>query len=154
MASFWVLLVTWLSFAKVTRAVEICPLCETALHIPKRFDYHVGNGRTCLNVYLDIAKLDPTSVQCLSEQILYRAPCCDDAEPAYVPIPPTQAPVYSGPVGNEPPCPVCGTDEYPGIPSAFVKARYVGDFNCAQLYDRGLHGLIPWFMCGPLQDFT
>jgi len=44
--------------------------------------------------------------------------------------------------------------EYPGIPQAIVVARYVGQFTCHQLYGRGLHGMIPNYMCGPLQDFA
>ena len=63
-------------------------------------------------------------------------------------------PAYVGPVGNQPTCPICGTSEYPGIPFAFVVARYVGSYTCEQLYGRGLHGMIPDFMCGPLQDFA
>ena len=55
---------------------------------------------------------------------------------------------------NEPECPICGTYEYPGNPDEYIQARYVGEFSCGQFYDRGLHGLIPAFMCGPLQNFA
>lgn len=44
--------------------------------------------------------------------------------------------------------------EYPGIPNAFIVARYVGEYTCDQLYGRGLNGMTPDFMCGPLQDFA
>lgn len=67
---------------------------------------------------------------------------------------PTNPPVYSGPVGDEPICPICGTMEYPGIPQAFIVARYVGEYTCDQLYGRGLNGMTPDYMCGPLQDFA
>lgn len=61
---------------------------------------------------------------------------------------------YTGEVGNEPICPICGTEEYPGNPNANIVARYVGQYTCAQLYSRGYHGVTPNFMCGPLQDFA
>lgn len=67
---------------------------------------------------------------------------------------PSAIQTYSGPVGNEPRCPICRTDEYPGLPNGFIVARYVGEFFCKDLYGRGLHGMIPDFMCGPLQDFA
>ncbi len=44
--------------------------------------------------------------------------------------------------------------EYPGIPYAFIVARYVGEYTCDQLYGRGLNGMTPGYMCGPLQDFA
>lgn len=83
-------------------------------------------------------------------------PCCADTASAaprsdFVSSGPRP---YTGPVGSEPDCPICGNLEYPGLPYAFVIARYVGEFNCDQLYGRGLHGMIPDFMCGALQDFT
>ena len=62
--------------------------------------------------------------------------------------------VYPGPFGNEPTCQICGTAEYPGKPFEFIIARYVGEYSCAQLYYRGLNGLIDETLCGPLQDFA
>lgn len=80
--------------------------------------------------------------------------CCSANEPVAFNFAPTNPPVYSGPTGNEPLCPICGTMEYPGNPGAFIVARYVGEFTCDQLYGRGLNGMTPDFMCGPLQDFA
>lgn len=80
--------------------------------------------------------------------------CCGDANSDDGGFQPSSPPVYDGPVGDEPDCPICGTMEYPGIPNAFVVARYVGEYTCAQLYGRGLNGMTPSFMCGPLQDFA
>lgn len=80
--------------------------------------------------------------------------CCGDEEPEGYATIPVSSPTYSGPYGDEPDCPICGTDEYPGIPGAIIVARYVGEYTCSQLYNRGLNGLIPEFMCGPLQDFA
>jgi hypothetical protein len=133
---------------------QICPLCATALIIPRRFQYYVAQGKTCLNVYVDIAPLNPSSSQCRSQQTAYRELCCGATNPPVRFSAPTGPPPYNGPEGNEPDCPICGTTEYPGLPTAFIRARYVGDYSCAQLYNRGLHGLIPNFMCGPLQDYA
>lgn len=63
-------------------------------------------------------------------------------------------PAYTGPVGDEPDCPVCGTSEYPGKPNQLIVARYVGQYTCGQLFTRGFHGLTPDYMCGALQDYT
>jgi len=32
--------------------------------------------------------------------------------------------------------------------------RYLGTFNCAEYYDRGRHGLVPAYLCGPLQKYA
>ena len=86
-----------------------------------------------------------------------QAACCNAAEPA---TPSAAAAVtstaaaYSGPVGNEGVCNICKDGSYPGIPYGFIVARYVGEYTCEQLYGRGLHGMIPNYMCGPLQDFA
>ena len=141
----------FLSLVQAIHAEDICPLCESEGTIPVRMEYHVGGGETCLTKYLSIAELDPNSQACRSQQSTYREMCCGDDEPPSIPSAP---PVYSGPTGNEPLCPICRTMEYPGIPSAIVNARYVGDFSCSQLYDRGMHGLISWNMCPSLQDFA
>lgn len=85
-----------------------------------------------------------------------QASCCNAAQPA-VPSAATQSsgvPAYSGPTGTEPTCNICRDGSYPGIPYGFVIARYVGEYTCDQLYGRGLHGMIPMYMCGPLQDFS
>jgi len=63
-------------------------------------------------------------------------------------------PPYEGQIGDAPDCPICRTKEYPGKPNQFIIARYVGEFTCAQLFQRGYHGMIPKTMCGPLQDFA
>ena len=140
-----------LALIAVVHANEICPLCESEDIIPKRMEFHVGGGETCLSVYLDTAELNPNSQKCRNQQNAYRKMCCGDDEPLPIPSAP---PVYSGPVGNEPMCPICRTMEYPGIPTAMINARYVGVYSCAQLYDRGLNGLISWNMCPSLQDFA
>ena len=142
-------------FSLLTKTVNaLCPLCSSAGVVPPQLQYVVSAGRTCLNVYLDLAGLSPSSSQCIQQQQLYRNVCCSSTAPPPTYIPPTPAPVYNGPVGNNPVCPICGTLEYPGIPSGFIVARYVGDYSCRQLYDLGLHGLIKDFMCKPLQIYA
>ncbi len=89
-----------------------------------------------------------------SKKALAQSICCNAATAVTQPAVTTVIPAYTGPVGSEPSCPICRTNEYPGIPYAFIVARYVGEFTCDQLYGRGLHGMIPSYMCGPLQDFA
>ena len=112
--------------------------------------------RTCVDVYLDLVMIDETSDECAAQKTAHQELCCsiEEPEPVYVYSAPTAPPVYSGPVGDEPDCPICDSMEYPGLPNAFIVARYVGEYTCSQLYNRGFHGLIPNFMCGPLQDFA
>lgn len=139
--------------AQCTNMVQ-CPLCATAATIPVRLSYQVSSTQTCLDVYLALGKLNSTDPTCSNQQALYRNVCCNATQPASLTNHPTSAPVYTGPVGSQPNCPICGTLEYPGIPSAFIVARYVGSYSCAQLYDLGLHGLIPSNMCTPLQLYA
>jgi hypothetical protein len=63
-------------------------------------------------------------------------------------------PSYTGPVGTERDCPICGTSEYPGKPNQLIVARYVGEYTCGQLFARGFHGMTPSYMCDSLQDFA
>ena len=87
----------------------------------------------------------------------YRDGCCNpdaDVTATSSSLTPT-LPDYNGPVGPEPTCPVCGgTNEYPGRPNQLIVARYVGEYTCGQLFNRGFHGMVPGYMCGALQDFT
>jgi len=43
---------------------------------------------------------------------------------------------------------------YPEVPRYIFSTRYLGTYSCAEYYDRGLHGLIPAYLCGPLQDYA
>ena len=132
-------------------SANICSLCETPTDFPKRWTYRFPDGRTCKDLYLALGRFSPTSASCISQKDLYQSACCDDAEPEFV-HPPSAAP--SRTQGDEPVCKICKTDEFPGIPGAGIVARYVGTFSCRQLYWRGLDGLIPGFMCGPLTDYA
>jgi hypothetical protein len=146
---------TLLAGLSVLTIVEsFCPLCETAADQVKRWGFRLQDGRTCTEVYLELAGLSPSDASCIADKEANQEDCCGDEEPEPYDFPPTAPPQYQGPFGDEPDCKICGTDEYPGIPNAFIYARYVGEFNCKTLYDRGLNGMTPWFMCGPLQDFA
>ena len=147
--SCWVLLATAVSVAEA-----VCPLCETLQDYPKRMQFLVAPGTRCQDIYVDLGRYQPTDQFCIRSKNLYQELCCGDEEPEPI-VAPTEPPVFTGPRGPEPDCYVCReTNEFPGIPNQFIVARYVGDYTCAQLYQRGNNGYIPWFMCGPLQDFT
>ena len=142
-----------LQVVEATNMIQ-CPLCSSAATLPTRLSYQVDSTQTCLDVYLAMGKLNSTDPQCINQQTSYRDACCNATLSASFTPHPSSAPVYTGTVGDQPNCPICGTLEYPGIPSGYIVARYVGDYSCAQLYDRGLHGLIPNFMCVPLQNYA
>jgi hypothetical protein len=146
--SCWVLLSAFLSVAEA-----VCPLCETLQDYPKRMQFLVAPGVRCQDIYVELGRYQPGDAYCRRSKNLYQELCCGDEEPDPI-VAPTEPPVYNGPKGPEPDCPVCKNGDFPGYPNQFIIARYVGDYTCEQLYHRGYNGLIPWFMCGPLQDFT
>jgi hypothetical protein len=143
-----------LSLFSLVQSAEICPLCETLGDFPKRWGFQLKDGRTCQAVYSALLSLDGDSSQCQAEKQVAQELCCGEAEPDPFDLPPGSAPVYSGPSGDEPNCPICGTMEYPGLPNVVIQARYVGQYSCGQFFDRGMHGMTPSFMCGPLQNYA
>lgn len=134
---------------------NFCPLCETYAQLPIRPDFPIDcdASYSCLNLYLDLSSINDSDPECTNLKTKHQATCCDEEEPIQE-CTPSPAPHYDGPTGDEPDCPICGTLEFPGIPDKLIIARYVGEYTCGQLYDRGLHGLTPGFICGPLQDFA
>lgn len=40
------------------------------------------------------------------------------------------------------------------MPHFAFSTRYLGTFSCAEYYERGLHGLVPAYLCGPLQKYA
>lgn len=137
----------------LSSAAAVCPLCETPADLPVWWQHRLPDGRTCQDIYLFLASYTEGDAVCQAEKAYAQQTCCSEEEPD-VNFSPTSAPIYNGPFGDEPDCPICGTLEFPGIPNAFIVARYVGEFTCEQLYHRGLNGMTPGFMCGPLQDFA
>lgn len=59
------------------------------------------------------------------------------------------------PTGPEPICPICrAVDKFPSNANEIIRIRYFGDNTCAELFDLGLNGDIPEFLCGVTQDFS
>eukprot|EP00934_Nitzschia_sp_Nitz4_P005157 Nitzschia sp. Nitz4//scaffold68_size99682//14636//15486//NITZ4_004553-RA/size99682-snap-gene-0.0-mRNA-1//1//CDS//3329556560//5147//frame0 len=137
-----------LSLLDLVSGQSMCPLCASFAETPTRWTYTFSDGRTCTDIYMELSTVLASDDYCQEQKDIAQAICCGDADV------PTPAPVYSGGTGSEPECPICGTDEYPGIPNSYLVIRYVGSYTCGQLYERGLHGLIPEFMCGPVQDYA
>mmetsp|Transcript_69813 Transcript_69813/g.202585 ORF Transcript_69813/g.202585 Transcript_69813/m.202585 type:complete len:295 (-) Transcript_69813:31-915(-) len=148
------ILSTMVSMVQGQTSGSICPLCATPADLPTSWnDVVPGDGRTCRQIYLFLGEMSSNDPRCQPMKDVAQGPCCNGSGGGGGSRP-TNPPPYTGPVGNEPACPICGTMEYPGIPNAFIVARYVGEFTCDQLYGRGLNGMTPYFMCGPLQDFA
>ena len=40
------------------------------------------------------------------------------------------------------------------MPHFTFSTRYLGTYSCGGYYERGLHGLIPAYLCGPLQKYA
>lgn len=153
-------LATLASLFSTSSAQYDCSLCPYAGQLPARWDYALyvnGVVKSCKDLYLEMPALPTYDGTCDNFRGQAQAACCNAAEPA---TPSVAAAVsntpaaYSGPVGNEGVCNICKDASYPGIPYGFIVARYVGEYTCEQLYGRGLHGMIPNYMCGPLQDFA
>lgn len=143
-----------LSLFSLVQSAQICPLCETPADFPKRWGFQLQDGRTCQAVYSALLSLDGNGSECQAGKQVAQELCCGEDEPEPFDLSPAARPVYGGPFGDEPDCPICGTREYPGIPDEIIQARYVGMFTCAQFFDRGLNGMTPSFMCGPLQIYA
>ena len=150
------------SYSQINPSIETpppsqCYLCEgSTLPPPQRQSVTPpGSDMMCLDIYTNSLSLGPSL--CATEKSSFQDYCCgiatnggggeDDGPSCYSGI--------SGiGIGNEPVCLLCGTYEPPGIPLSSIQMRYIGDFTCGQLYDRGLNGFILASMCGPLQDFA
>ncbi|CAJ1959556.1 unnamed protein product [Cylindrotheca closterium] len=110
-------------------------------------------GTTCFDVYKSILIAEDLET-CNANRAKYQEICCGDGDLSLCYTGPTLAPVYMGETGDEPSCKLCGTDEYPGLPHYTFSTRYLGTFSCAAYYDRGRHGLVPAYLCGPLQKYA
>jgi hypothetical protein len=138
-----------------------CPLCGNSPGIvPEHLDHFVEPDLICSKVWIDSGiNFVVNSPGCDEVRAKYGTICCNKEKPVVIYPSPAPPPGDSG-TGTEPPCRICnknGSDKngfYPGKPNEFIVARYVGEFNCHTLYDRGNSGLIPGFMCGPLQDYA
>eukprot|EP00934_Nitzschia_sp_Nitz4_P003421 Nitzschia sp. Nitz4//scaffold225_size51843//48859//49717//NITZ4_006905-RA/size51843-snap-gene-0.7-mRNA-1//1//CDS//3329542705//3411//frame0 len=129
-----------------------CALCgDTVANLPSALTYEVTPGNTCISYYVALANSFLHGTQeCTDAKAEAETLCCGESAVA-----PTSAPVsWTNPSGNEPICPICGTHEYPGIPTAILQMRYIGTYSCGELFFRGADGKIPDFMCGVLQDFA
>jgi hypothetical protein len=140
-----------------TDAKELCPLCSSVTVLPINLGYVLDPNQNppykCYDAWYDLAQLVTTDAQCAPLQDQYRALCCtNSAAPPNTPSNPNP-PAFSE-SGDQPMCRICKDDDYPGNPQHVITARYVGTYNCGSLYNRGRNGLIPGFMCGPLQDFA
>lgn len=125
---------------RIANAGEICSLCGTVYDLPKRWDHQVDSSRkTCRDIFFEVGYLSLQHPSCDSKRKLYQSVCCDDNLPAGSYISPTPPPV-STQYGEEPQCSICLNGGYPGRPSAFIAARYVGHYSCGQLYQRGNNG--------------
>jgi len=135
---------------QVAQGQHWCALCELAA--PPVRPNHLIDGKRCQNIYIDGFGMSSGDSQCTAILNRARTECCDES--LSITDTPTASPVYQGPVGNNPPCPVCRTLEYPGLPKNGVDARYIGKHSCAVLYDMGLNGLIEGRVCEAYQDFS
>eukprot|EP00980_Cylindrotheca_fusiformis_P002675 scaffold624_cov150-Cylindrotheca_fusiformis.AAC.8 len=132
-----------------------CFLCQDHKQMPRRKDCILDpdTGLTCFHLYTELLFSDNWG-ECVKNRTAYQDACCGDDTESICYTGPTAAPVYHGETGDEPTCKICGTDEYPGKPEHVFSTRYVGTYSCGEYYDRGLHGLIPGYLCGPLQDYA
>lgn len=148
------------AFGNVTVLVEctqICPLCGSPYDLPQRWNYPVDKSaipfKTCQDVFFDMGAMDVFDPLCSEMQDSYKDVCCNIRLPPGWESVQTPSP-QAADKGTEPTCLICGDSEYPGIPGKFISARYVGSYSCGDFFHRGKNGLIPGFMCGPLQDYA
>ena len=146
----------------LVKASRPCALCgDSSAVSPKNYAFvlEIDPRLTCQDLWADLLTSNmATDETCRASKESYESICCEEEDPdpiiSLASPPPPQDTNDGQDQSNEPICPICKTGEYPGNPSAFIQARYVGTYSCAELYTRGVAGLIPRFMCGPLQDFA
>lgn len=147
----------------VTDARTGCHICgtrgNTALAFPKETCVEFGAGRNCLNVALDIAKLDLTSTECANAQRKYAA-CCNNVLDLHcveksnlivTPVgPDTPKPTYVGPYKI---CSICKNGNYPSKNNQVINMLYIGAGTCKTYWYHGFQGKIPNHLCDPVQFF-
>jgi hypothetical protein len=157
MLSFFKLLIAFYMVVDDVQGGKLCALCGSPYELPKRWDYPVDSDvtpwKTCQDVFLEMGSMDIYDSMCPIMQQSYKDVCCNEQLPTGWAVHQTPGPKMIE-KGTEPVCKICGDDKYPGEPSKVISARYVGAYSCGELYHRGGEGLIPGFMCGPLQDYA
>ena len=133
----------------VDAACLLCDRLSLNNPMPIRPDCVVDDatGLTCAQIVFDDTK------KCDIHRHLYEDVCCSDSDnSSCFTVPPVAA--NKGEIGNEPTCHICKTPELPGNPDHIFTTGYIGTYSCSEYYDLGKSGLIPGFMCGPLQEYS
>ncbi len=83
---------TLLAGLSVLTIVEsFCPLCETGADTPKRWDFRLQDGRTCKELFIELAGLSPDDDGCIDGKEANQEDCCGYEEPEPYDFPPTDA---------------------------------------------------------------
>jgi hypothetical protein len=133
-------------------AKELCNLCKNGV-VGIRWPKHKidSSGITCAQKSVHMAKIPVDSAACRSEMSKWRSVCCGNQKPVEVPQKPTSPPRYDGPRGNNEPCELCYTGDYPGNTAMVINVLYLGAGSCAQYWGYGQGGLIPPHLCDTIQ---
>lgn len=142
------------------RIEAICMLCEEGVYGLKYPDAVIkSDGTTCTNMAVDVAvDYEEGSTQCTQHIKAWREICCGDTRPIDVEItdvfdeyPDIDSIQTVGPYQK---CDVCRDGDYPSTTSMVITMLYVGSGSCAQYWKVGQQGLIPDYLCDPLQYFA
>ncbi|CAB9511193.1 expressed unknown protein [Seminavis robusta] len=145
------------ALATATLTQAFCLLCgEEGVDGLERPDFKVDQwGKTCSQLMLELAlQYDEGDVGCDDSVDSFGAMCCDEEEPDPIQQTPTSAPVYTGPMGDYPPCPICYNGNYPGNPAMVINILGIGADSCRMYYHYGERGLIRTELCDTLQSFA
>jgi hypothetical protein len=144
-----------------TSAKNECHICGDAGNSGIDFPTVIlkGEGRTCIDIALDIAKNYPPAGEdeCITAQDNYWHKCCSGVKPDGHTPPPGLPPQRIPPVryvGPNDECKICWGGDYPYKTSMVINMLYIGVGSCAQYYKWGMEGRIQNEMCQSLQYFA
>jgi len=140
-------------------AADFCCLCPLPFCFPHEDKIGLildSEGTECADVQQEIVDFAETDENCVAARTSFSDICCLSQEMHPATSVPVQAPpTVATPQGNEPVCPLCLNDVYPGKPNVFVSSQILDEpKSCGELYDLGLSGHIDAAFCYVLQLFA
>lgn len=127
---------------------------------PEKSGVEFELGKTCADVVDEVFPFFEGSDECNQSREPYEEICCtSQSENPVDDVPPVEEPEpESSPQGTEDVCYWCGVTQenpqghFPEKPySITVTTNIPGNPTCAELYDMGINGFIPFALCYPIQ---
>ena len=150
----WIALLVLL-FVNCAHSEELCMLCKEGLdQMAWPITVIENDGTTCSSKALKMAKsMQPESSQCTAQQAQWRGECCGRTPPTSVEMEPAAPLPEIRKIGNNNRCGVCWNGDAP-TKNNVMTVLYLGSASCDQYEMMGQQGLIPDYLCDPIQFFA